>query len=305
MTLLRIAGLRVRLRHQVLAGVDLALDRGETLGLVGESGSGKSMTALAVMGLLPEGAQVSGEVLFEGTDLLRRSEAELCRFRGRRAGMVFQEPMTALNPLMRVRDQVAEALTAHGAGRRMAREQARQLLARVGVRPEAFPHLLSGGQRQRAVIAMALACNPDLLIADEPTSALDVLVQAQILDLLAGLAAERRMALLLISHDLGVVSRVAQRVAVMYAGRIVEAGRTATVLARRAHPYTRALFAASPNLAADFPVAPPGRMPEPGRMPPGCAFAPRCPRAQADCRAAVPEPAGEADHLVACRRPFT
>jgi len=304
MSLLQAEGLRIRLRHEVLLGIDLSIQRAETFGLVGESGSGKSMTAYAIMGLLPDGAQASGRILFDGADVLQQQEAALCRFRGARASMVFQEPMTALNPLMRVQDQVAEPLVAHGRmGWRAARQQARRLLERVGVAPERFPHRLSGGQRQRTVIAMALACGPDLLIADEPTTALDVLVQARILDLLSELSAERSMALLLVSHDLGVVGRITQRLAVMYAGRIVEQGGTAAVFARMAHPYTRALFAASPNLASGAPVPLPGRMPEPGHLPAGCAFAPRCARAQADCRQAVPPLAGDAEHSAACFYP--
>jgi peptide/nickel transport system ATP-binding protein len=306
-TLLRIERLRVTLAQDVLLGIDLDLDRGETLGLVGESGSGKSMTALAIMGLLPPGARTAGRVLFDGVDLLAQDEAAWCRFRGAAAGMVFQEPMTALDPLMRVERQVAESLLAHRRlSRRAARAAAAALLERVGVRADVdtFPHRLSGGQRQRVMIAAALACGPALLIADEPTSALDVLVQARILDLLQALRAERGMAMLLVSHDLSVIARATARVAVMYAGRIVEQGSTQAVFRRLAHPYTRALHEASPHAAQGLPLPLPGRMPAPGALPPGCAFAPRCPRAQDDCVRDVPMLRGEAEHQMACLHPY-
>ncbi len=290
----------------VLHGIDLDIGRGETVGLVGESGSGKSITALAAMRLLPAGAATSGALAFEGMDLLAADEPALCAYRGARVGMVFQEPMTALNPLMRASAQVAEPLRLHRRlPRREALARARNMLSEVGVtRPDAWPHQLSGGQRQRVVIAAALACGPDLLIADEPTTALDVTVQAQVLALLAAAVADRRMALLLVSHDLGVVSRAVSRVLVMYAGRVVEEGDTAAVFARMAHPYTRALFAASPHATDGMPVPVPGRMPQPGALPPGCAFAPRCVRAQDDCRALVPPWRGAAAHRVACWHPF-
>ncbi len=307
MTLLRATGLRVAVHEtDVLHGVDLSVDSGETVGLVGESGSGKSITALALMALLPDSACASGSLLFDGIDLLAADEAALCTYRGARAGMVFQEPMTALNPLMRVRDQVAEPLLVHGRAKRdEARQELLRLLARVGIAaPEAYPHQLSGGQRQRVGIAMALACGPKLLIADEPTTALDVIVQQRTLDLLAGLVTERNMALLLISHDLAVVGGAASRVLVMYAGRVVEEGATDQVFGRMAHPYTRALFAASPHLSSGAPVPIPGRMPDPQKLPRGCAFAPRCPRAQADCLETVPPLAGNGAHKAACFHPF-
>jgi len=291
----------------VLSGVSFGLARGDSVGLVGESGSGKSMTALAIMGLLPQGAVVAGRIMFDGRDLLAAGETELCQVRGRRIGMVFQEPMTALNPLHSIAAQVAEPLRLHlRLPRTAARAQALALLDRVGLPPsraDLYPHQLSGGQRQRVVIAMALACGPDLLIADEPTTALDVTVQAQVLDLLSDLAAERGMALLLITHDLGVVSETVRRMLVMYAGRVVEQGPTADVFAGMAHPYTRALFAASPHAAGGRPVAIPGQVPDPLHRPPGCAFAPRCPRAQADCTAAVPGLDGAGAHRAACLHP--
>ncbi len=293
----------------VLSGVSLTLPRGGSVGLVGESGSGKSMTALAVMGLLPPGARTGGQIGFDGHDLLAAPEAALCALRGRRIGMVFQEPMTALDPLMRIGAQVAEPLRRHlGLSRAAAAARAAALLARVGlapprVTPDLYPHQLSGGQRQRVVIAAALACGPDLLIADEPTTALDVTVQAQVLDLLAALTAEAGMALLLITHDLAVVSETVEQVLVMYAGRVVESGSTAAVFARMAHPYTRALFAASPHAAVGDPAPIPGVMPDPRARPPGCAFAPRCARAGGECTRTVPPLLGTDAHRVACFHP--
>ena len=287
---------------EVLSGVSFDIAAGEAVGLVGESGSGKSMTALAVMGLLPPAARATGRILLDGRDLLTADEAALCRVRGAAIGMVFQEPMTALDPLVRAIDQVREPLRQH----RGRIGQAAALLRRVGIaRARAYPHQLSGGQRQRVMIAAALACDPALLIADEPTTALDVTVQAQILDLLADLRQERRMALLLVSHDLGIVGQATTRIMVMYAGRVVERGLTETVFARLAHPYTRGLFAASPHAARDGRLAPmPGQAPAPGARPQGCPFAPRCPRAEDDCRALLPPLAGPPEHQAACWHPF-
>ena len=235
----------------ILREVSLDIAPGQVTGLVGESGSGKSMTALAMMGLLPRGSTVSGHAWLDGADVLAKSEREMCSLRGNRMGMIFQEPMTALNPVKTIGDQVAETLVVHGkASRREAREVARQRLARVGLPEDRFPlgrypHELSGGQRQRVCIAMAVALNPELLIADEPTTALDVTTQAQILDLLKGLVEEEGMSLLLITHDLAVVAGMAAHVAVMQDGRIVEQGPTEKLFRSMEHPYTRALFAAS------------------------------------------------------------
>ncbi len=233
----------------ILDGVSFDLPVGQVLGLVGESGSGKSMTSLALMGLLPRGAQVSGQAHMDGRDLLALDERSLCGIRGKEIGMIFQEPMTALNPVRTIGDQVAETLVIHGAASRAgARAMARDRLDRVGLSDfpmDRFPHELSGGQRQRVCIAMAVALRPRLLIADEPTTALDVTTQAQILDLLKGLVEEEDMALLLITHDLAVVAGVADHVAVMQAGRIVEDGPTEQLFRTRRHDYTRQLFAAS------------------------------------------------------------
>ncbi len=237
--------------HEILRGLDLQLPPGRITGLVGESGSGKSMAALAIMGLLPEGMRAEGRVDLDGRNLLDLPERELCRIRGKRIGMIFQEPMMALNPLMTIGDQVAEVLRIHqGLDRKTALERARDRLDRVGLAAPRFPltlypHELSGGQRQRVAIALAIALRPDLLIADEPTTALDVTTQARILDLLKGLVRDEGMALLLITHDLAVVAGIADRVTVMQQGRIVEEGPTETVFREQAHPYTRALFAAS------------------------------------------------------------
>jgi len=236
----------------ILRDLSLEIAPGEIFGLVGESGSGKSMTALALMGLLPQGAATTGAAKLDGTDLLALTEPQLCRLRGNEIGMIFQEPMTALNPVQTVGDQVAETLTIHGkAGRTEALRIARDRLDRVGlshVALDRYPHELSGGQRQRVCIAAAIALHPRLLIADEPTTALDVTTQAQILDLLRDLVAEEGMSLLLITHDLAVVADMADRIAVMQRGEIVETGPTVAVLAERRHPYTRALFAASSHV---------------------------------------------------------
>ena len=318
MALLEIEGLGVEIRTplgpvEILRDLDLSLKRGESLGLVGESGCGKSMTALAIMSLLPEAARARGRIALEGRNLLDLGEAELCRLRGRRLAMVFQEPMTALNPVRSIGDQVAEGLRLHlGLDRRPALDRAAALLARVGLPPADFPlglhpHQLSGGQRQRVVIAMALACGPDVLIADEPTTALDVTIQAQILDLVAELAAEEGMALILISHDLAVIAEMTDRMAVMYAGGIVESGPTAEVFRNRAHPYTEGLFAALPSLRAapgDRLSSIPGQVPDPLQRPPGCAFAPRCPRASGTCESAPRRAALGAGHEVACFHPL-
>lgn len=297
---------------EALRGVSFSLDRGQTLGLIGESGCGKSMTALALMGLLPDRAQLSGSIRFDGQELTTLDEAAWCRLRGARLGMVFQEPMSALNPLHTVGRQIGESLRLHrGLGGAEARAEALRLLERVQLpqaaqRLDAYPHQLSGGQRQRVVIAIALACGPDLLVADEPTTALDVTIQREVLDLLAGLVADTGMAMLLVSHDLAVMADRVQRLMVMYAGEVVESGPAEAVFSQPAHPYTRGLLAARPRLGLPRGTrlaTIPGRVPELHEMPSGCAFADRCPRVQDACRwAPPPVVALAAGHLAGCRR---
>ncbi|KJC59670.1 ABC transporter [Bradyrhizobium sp. LTSPM299] len=282
---------------QAVRGVSFALRRGETLGLVGESGCGKSITALALMGLLPDSAVVSGSIRLEGSELVGLPDASYCKLRGNRISMIFQEPMTALNPMHTIGRQVAEPLRRHtGCSAAQARKETIALLDRVGLpdaakRVDAYPHQFSGGQRQRITIAMALACQPDVLIADEPTTALDVTIQGQILDLIADLVAERGMAMILISHDLGVIAENVQRMMVMYGGTVVESGVTNAVFTRMGHPYTQGLFRARPRLGAKkgtrlTTIA--GTVPELADLPAGCTFADRCAIVEAGCRAALP-----------------
>lgn len=302
MALLEVSNLSIQLQtHRGLAlavrDVSFTLERGATLGLIGESGCGKSLTALALMGLLPEHAQVEGRISLGGQNMLELTERQLCGLRGNRMAMVFQEPMTALNPLHNIGRQVAEPLRLHlGLSRAQARARATELLERVGIaqaaqRLDDYPHQFSGGQRQRIMIAMALACGPDLLVADEPTTALDVTVQQRILDLLQELVAEHSMALLLISHDLGVIAQNAEQLLVMYGGTVVESGMTEAVFARRAHPYTRGLFAARPQLqqtaAGHLPTIA-GAVPELVDLPAGCPFAGRCSYTQSNCYSQLP-----------------
>ncbi|MBA3568579.1 MAG: ABC transporter ATP-binding protein [Pyrinomonadaceae bacterium] len=270
-------------------GVSFHLDRGELLGLVGESGCGKSITALSIMRLIsPPGKIVGGEITFDGKNLLKLSEEEMRQIRGDDIAMIFQDPMTSLNPVFRVGEQIAEALRLH---RKLSRKDARlaaiNAMREVAIpdparRADDYPHQLSGGMRQRVMIAMALACNPKLLIADEPTTALDVTIQAQILELLDGLRKSRELAVLLITHDLGVVAEVADRVAVMYTGKIVEESPVEELFARPRHPYTEGLLRSVPKLTAEH-VAKKERLetiegvvPSPTDLPPGCHFAPRC-----------------------------
>ena len=327
MPLLEVQDLTIRLQTprgpaDAVRGLSFSLDKGDALGLIGESGCGKSLTVMALMGLLPDSAQVRGSIRLEGEELVGLDERRLCRLRGDRIAMIFQEPMTALNPLHTVGRQVAEPLRLHrGLSASEARAQALALLDRVGIpnaagRLDAYPHQFSGGQRQRITIAMALACNPDLLIADEPTTALDVTVQRQILDLINELVDERGMALMLISHDLGVIANNVDRMLVMYGGSVVESGPTEAVFARMAHPYTRGLFAARPQLGARRGPGPrpplatiAGTVPELVDLPRGCAFSGRCPLSTEQCvdQPPVPEPVPDtqdggrqAHHLVRC-----
>ncbi len=300
--LLEVSDLRIRLRTpaglvDAVRGVSFSMAAGDTVGLVGESGSGKSLTALALLGLLPEGAQVEGSIQLAGRELLGLPERELASLRGDRIAMVFQEPMTALNPVHTVGRQVAEPLRLHrGLSAADSRREAIALLDRVGIpdaarRVDAWPHQFSGGQRQRITLAMALACGPGLLVADEPTTALDVTVQRQVLDLLQELVAERGMALLLVSHDLGVIARRVARTLVMYGGSLVEGGPTVDVFAQRRHPYTRGLFAARPTLAGarhQRLATIPGSVPALADLPAGCPFAGRCPHTLPACHDTVP-----------------
>ncbi len=305
-------------------GVDLSVAPGQTLALIGESGSGKSVTSLSVMRLLPRkvGSIAAGSLLFRDragaiVDLARLDEEAMRRLRGDDIAMIFQEPMTSLNPVLTIGDQISEPLRIHrGLSRSAARARALDLVEKVGI-PDAArrlaqdPHELSGGMRQRATIAMALACEPVLLIADEPTTALDVTIQAQILDLLRAIQAERGMGMLFVTHNLGVVAEIAHRVAIMYAGRIVESGPTADVLRHPRHPYTIGLLRSTPRLgeasalkAAGAPLpAIRGAVPSLARLPQGCAFAPRCDHAVEACAIEAPaqETAG-AERMVRCRR---
>jgi len=264
--------------------VSLHLNKAETLCLVGESGSGKSLTALSIMGLIERPGRIErGRIVFKDRDLLKLSEREMERVRGAEIALIFQEPMTALNPVFTIGSQIEETLLVHGrATRRTARQKAVELLDSVrvpdpGRRAREYPHQLSGGLRQRALIAISLACNPEIVIADEPTTALDVTIQAEILDLLRDLRHRLGLSLLLITHDLGIVAAMADRVAVMYAGRIVEEAPVGALFADPKHPYTRGLMGSIPGGAPGTPlVAIPGTVPSPGSLPPGCCFAPRC-----------------------------
>ena len=301
--------------RRAVDGVSFKLRKGQTLGLVGESGCGKSMTALSLMRLVPEpaGRIVSGAINFKGSDLLAFSEKQMRRVRGEQISMIFQEPMTSLNPVFTVGSQVAEVFQVHRRmGRRDAMDQAVAMLERVRI-PEAarrareYPHQMSGGMRQRVMIAMALACNPDLLIADEPTTALDVTVQAQILTLMRQLQEEFGSSILLITHDLGVVAETCDQVAVMYAGQIVETATTAELFERPLHPYTRGLMRSVPRVETAglgeplCPIA--GSVPDPAHFPQGCRFAPRCPfMTQACTQAPVELEEWGEGHGVRCSR---
>lgn len=318
--LLQVNDLHVAFRNRqatamVLNGVSFDMQAGETLCVVGESGCGKSMTALALLRLIPSppGRISGGQILFQGEDLIQASEARMRDVRGNRISMIFQEPMTSLNPVYTVGDQIGETLRLHaGLDARAARERAIDMLRQVGIpaperRVDEYPHQLSGGMRQRVMIAMALACRPDILIADEPTTALDVTVQAQIFDLLRDLQREKGTAILMITHDMGAVAEMADRVMVMYAGRVVEQGRAEHVLQSPQHPYTQGLIACLPELGSSrLPQRQalteiPGVVPSIWELGQGCAFRERCRFASARCAQDVPpmQPVGD-EHAAAC-----
>lgn len=278
-------------------GLDIELNEGETIGLVGETGAGKTTSALGIMGLVPNppGKIVSGSIEFAGKDLLKESEEGMRKIRGNQISMIFQDPMTSLNPVMTVGEQIAEVIEIHeNIGNAAAFEKAKEMLELVGIpgaRANDYPHQFSGGMKQRVVIAIALACNPKLLIADEPTTALDVTIQAQVLDLMNDLKEKFKTAMILITHDLGVVAQVCDKVAIMYAGEVVEAGTLRDVYLSPKHPYTHGLFGSIPNLDEEATRLKPiqGLMPDPTALPSGCKFHPRCPHATELCATQVPK----------------
>ncbi len=280
-------------------GVNMYIKRGETLGVVGESGCGKSVTSLSIMRLIPwpPGKIVEGEILFEGEDLVKKSEAEMRKIRGNDISMIFQEPMTSLNPVYTIGDQIAEAIMLHqGLNRKEAIDKAVEMLRLVGIplperRVREYPHQLSGGMRQRVMIAMALSCNPKLLIADEPTTALDVTIQAQILELMKKLKKELGMAIMLITHDLGVVAEMCERVVVMYGGKVVEEADVVSLFKQPLHPYTEGLLKSIPRMDEEVEKLHviEGVVPNPLHLPPGCRFHPRCPYAIDKCKQEMPE----------------
>ena len=292
-------------------GVSYSIQPGETLGVVGESGCGKSVTAMSVLQLVPTppGKYVGGEILFKGENLLEKSEAEMRKIRGKEISVIFQEPMTSLNPVFRVGDQIGESLRLHeGMTKAEARERSIELLKQVGIpspeqRIDEYPHQLSGGMKQRVMIASALACNPSLLIADEPTTALDVTIQAQILELLRDLQREKGMAILMITHDLGVVAENADHVVVMYAGKVVESAPVEELFENPKHPYTVGLFRSLPRLEQESERLEviEGNVPNPLQFPSGCKFRPRCPHASETCAATEPDlDQIDQQHQVAC-----
>lgn len=318
MTLLDVQGLTTAFmtgRGEITAieEVSFSLKEGEILGIVGESGSGKSVTALTIMGLLPTPPAriAAGKVFFQGKELTKLSSREMQRIRGPGIAMIFQEPMTSLNPVFSIGDQIMETIKAHeNLPAATLRKRAIDMLDKVGIpsaarRLDDYPHQMSGGQRQRVMIAIALACNPKLLIADEPTTALDVTIQAQILDLLMDLRDEFRMAIMIITHNMGVIAETADRVLVMYAGRVIEEAPVARVFDHPIHPYTRGLLECVPSITEDRArlIAIPGTLPDPARRPPGCRYSVRCRYAQPSCSDALPPLIlEEADHWAACLR---
>ncbi len=317
MELLQVKDLRVHYTTEgavvrAVNGIDLSIRPGEALGLVGETGAGKTTTALGLLRLVPDppGRIVSGEIFYQGEDLLKKTEKQMRAIRGNQISMIFQDPMTALNPVIPVDDQIAEVIRLHRkCSRREAEREALRMLEKVGiqaVRAHEYPHQFSGGMKQRVVIAIALACDPKLLIADEPTTALDVTIQAQVLVMIKELQRELGTSMLLITHDLGVVAGTCDSVAVMYAGEIVEYGSLEDIFDHTAHPYTIGLMDSIPSLDQDVerlkPI--PGLMPDPTDLPEGCSFSPRCPRACDICRKQSPPNTEIAPgHFVRCHRP--
>ena len=290
-------------------GLNINLKQGETLGIIGETGAGKTTSALGIMGLVPNppGRVINGKVMFDGEDLLQLPEEKLRAVRGNRISMIFQDPMTSLNPVMTVGEQIAEVILIHeGVSRKESFHKAREMLEMVGIpaaRAGDYPHQFSGGMKQRVVIAIALACNPDLLIADEPTTALDVTIQAQVLDLMKDLKNRYNTAMILITHDLGVVAQVCDKVAIMYAGEVVESGDIRDVYENTKHPYTKGLFGSIPDLDHTVGRLQPikGMMPDPVNPPSGCKFHPRCPNATEQCSVVEPEPVlTETGHTARC-----
>ena len=293
-----------------LNGVSLSLDKGETLGLVGETGAGKTTTALSIMQLRPKriGEIKSGEILFEGEDLRKKTEAQMRVIRGESISMIFQDPMTSLNPVIRVGDQILEALRLHRPDMSKEEQQKKvdEMLEMVGIpaaRKREYPHQFSGGMKQRVVIAIALACEPEILIADEPTTALDVTIQAQVLAMMNDLKTKLDTSMLLITHDLGVVSQTCDKVAVMYAGEVVESGRAEDIfLGKRHHPYTDGLFGSLPELNSHAKRLSPinGLMPDPMALPEGCKFHPRCPHCTERCKHEIPAIHRDGEHMIRC-----
>ena len=288
---------------------NMSLKRGETIGLVGETGAGKTTTALGIMRLVPDppGKIISGEINFAGEDITKKSESDMRSIRGNKISMIFQDPMTSLNPVIPVRDQIAEVILLHQkVTAAEALKKAEEMLLMVGIRPERakeYPHQFSGGMRQRVVIAIALACNPELLIADEPTTALDVTIQAQVLELMKRLKVELNTSMIMITHDLGIVADICDKVAIMYAGNIVESGDKYELFRNPKHPYTIGLFNSIPDIEKDEERLKPiqGIMPDPADLPPGCPFHPRCDMAMPECSSKEPPSVHlEGTHYVKC-----